>query len=42
MPILNGSGTSIHFLNDKIGRKISGNNADVYRSYKRPFGTASF
>lgn len=38
MLILNGCGTSIHFLNDKNGRKISRDNAPCILSYKRPFG----
>ena len=38
MLILNGSGTSIRFVNGKMGRKISKGNAGMQRSYKSPFG----
>lgn len=38
MPFLNGSGTYIHFMNGKMGRKISEDNATMYPLYKSPFG----
>lgn len=38
MLILNGSGTYIHFMNGKMGRKMSEGNAAVHCSYKSPFG----
>lgn len=42
MLILNRNGTYIRFKHGKMGRKISGDNADVYSLYKSPFGIASF
>ena len=36
--ILNGSGTSIHFVNGKMGRKITGGNAAVYPDIKTAVG----
>lgn len=38
MLILNVSWTYIHFVNGKMGRKITGCNATMYRSYKIAFG----
>ena len=38
MLILNGSGTYIHFLHDKMGRKISEGNAANVAAQKSPIG----
>ena len=38
MPILNGSGTYIRFVNGKMGRKISEGNAAMYPLYKSLIG----
>lgn len=38
MLILHGSGTCIRFVNGKMGRKISEDNAPCIRLYKRLFG----